>query len=156
MSTNKPHQRVGSVSNAHVGREFEEAAHRFWRRQGVHLKKEFPLNVGVSRKKKRRNFDLGSEGEKIVVECKSHRWTESDGEPVAKLVTWNESMYYFLICPKGYRRIFFVAKDYSRKRGCTLAEFYVKKYAHMIPKGVEIWEYDEKAKRGRCVHPEES
>ena len=157
MSTNKPHQRTGSVSNAHVGRKFEGDARKFLEEQGVHLdeKSPFPLDVGVSRKKKRRNFDLGSESEKVVVECKSHRWTKGDNMPSAKVTNWNEAMHYFLLCPGEYRKIFFVARDYNDRHGCTLAEYYIKHYYHLIPDDVEIWEYDEETREGRCVRPGE-
>jgi hypothetical protein len=30
----------------------------------------------------------------------------------------------------------------SRRRQCTLASYYIEKYGHMIPDGVEIWECD--------------
>ena len=155
MSDSKSHQRLDSDSNADAGSEFEQAAHRFWEGEGVHLDIKFPLQVGISVKKKNRNFDLGSESEKVVVECKSHRWTEGDNMPSAKITTWNESMYYFLLCPPGYRKIFFVARDYSRKRECTLAEYYIDHYYHLIPDDVEIWEYDEDGQEGRRVHPGE-
>ena len=34
----------------------------------------------------------------------------------------------------------------SAKRGETLANYYVRTYFHLIPVGVEIWEYDETVK----------
>lgn len=37
----------------------------------------------------------------------------------------------------------FVARDYSQKRKETLAEYYIRTYRHLIPQGVEFWEYDE-------------
>jgi hypothetical protein len=44
-------QRLGSISNTHVGREFEEAARLFFA------------------------VDLGSDDSPILVECKSFTWT---------------------------------------------------------------------------------
>jgi hypothetical protein len=52
-------------------------------------------------------------------------------------------MYYFLVAPSNYRKIMFVLKDFSSKHNETLAEYYLRRYAHLIPSKVEFWEYDE-------------
>jgi len=59
------------------------------------------------------------------------------------MAEWNEAMYYFYSAPAGYRKVFFTLKDYSPTRKETLTEYYVRTYSHMIPKDVEIWEFDE-------------
>ena len=56
---NKPNQRVGSISNSRVGADFERVALKFFARQGIELTRNFPLDVGLSGKK-RHYFDLGS------------------------------------------------------------------------------------------------
>lgn len=136
-------QRVGSVSNTHVGSDFEETAQRVFDSQGLHLVKAFSLPVGVGKKKKEHRFDLGSADHRIVVECKSHKWTVSGNVPSAKMTVWNEAMYYFAVAPEGYRKILFVLRDYSQKKNETLAEYYIRTHDHLIPNGVEIWEFDE-------------
>ena len=78
----------------------------------------------------------------MLVECKSHTWTKTDNVPSAKITVWNEAMYYFLLSPGGFRKILFVLRDFSEKRGESLAEYYVRNYSHLIPDDVEIWEYD--------------
>lgn len=100
--------------------------------------------IGI-RAKKIHKFDLGGEknGQAIIIECKSHRWTKGNNIPSAKLTVWNEAMYYFALSPDTYRKIFCVCKDYSAKRKMTLAEYYINTYYHLIPKDVEIYEYDE-------------
>jgi hypothetical protein len=141
----KPHQRKGSKSNSDVGARFEKKASKYFHKQGIELNNPFPLEVGVKgRTKKAHKFDLGSEAPKIVVECKSHTWTEGDKVPVAKMTTWNQAMYYFLLCPKGYRKVLFVKHDKRRTTGETLLGYYLKTYRHLIPKDVEFIEYDEK------------
>jgi hypothetical protein len=60
-------------------------------------------------------------------------------------------MYYFTVAPKGYRKILFVLRDYSEERGETLAEYYIRRYSHLIPNDVEICEYDEIGKNGKFV-----
>ena len=51
-------------------------------------------------------------------------------------------MYYFYIAPKKFRKVLFVLRDFSDKRGETLARYYVRNYGHMIPADVQILEYD--------------
>src|SRR5712691_10463635 len=104
---NKPHQRVGSVSNAHVGADFERVALEFFAKQGIVLSRHFRVKLGLS-KKKVHCFDLGTAHEKIIVECKSHRWTAGARVPSAKMTVWNEAMYYFYLAPSDYRKILFV------------------------------------------------
>jgi len=138
----KPFQRRGAKSNAHVGKEFERAAKDFFASQGLCLQKDISVSIGI-KEKKPHNFDLGNLNEKILVECKSHKWTEGTNVPSAKMTTWDQAMYLFFLTPTGYRKIFFVLKDYSPKRQETLADYYIRTKPNLIPKDVEIWEFDE-------------
>jgi len=141
---NQPHQRIGSKSNAHVGRDFELAAQKFFSSKGLELELNVKIPIGVCDLKKEHAFDLGCEFSNVLVECKSHKWTApNDNVPSAKLTVWNEAMYYFLLAPSGFRKIMFVLRHYSGKRKETLAEYYLRTYSHLIPKDVELWEYDE-------------
>lgn len=137
-------QRKGSISNTHVGNEFENLVRGYFKdRLKVELKKVFPLEIGISKLKKIHNFDLGTDiKSNIVIECKAHTWTEGGNVPSAKLTVWNEAMYYFYLAPNKYRKIFCIQKDYSEKRDKTLGGYYLDKYGHMIPSDVEIWEFD--------------
>jgi hypothetical protein len=140
----KPHQRIGSRSNAHVGRDFELAAQHFYASEGLALDLNMKLPVCIGDIKKIHAFDLGCLNEKVLVECKSHKWTApNDNVPSAKLTVWKEAMFYFIASPPNYRKIMFVLRDYSEKRKETLAEYYLRTYSHLIPEGVELWEYDE-------------
>ena len=100
------------------------------------------MRVGLA-KKKERKFDLGSNDPRVLVECKSHKWTGGGNVPSAKITVWNEAMYYFLLAPPGFRKVLFVLRDFSERRGESLAEYYVRHHSHLIPDDVEIWEYDE-------------
>ena len=51
-------------------------------------------------------------------------------------------MLYFLLAPKGFRKILFVLRDYSQRRRETLGQYYVRTHGHLIPDDVEILEYD--------------
>ena len=135
-------QRIGSTSNAQVGRDFESAALECFRKEGVSLRKNYSVRIGVSSKKERQ-FDLGSDNPLMLVECKSHKWTSGGNVPSAKITVWNEAMYFFLLAPREYRKVLFVLRDFNRGRGESLAEYYLRTYGHLIPDGVEILEYDE-------------
>jgi len=138
-----PFQRVGSSSNAQAGRDFENAAQTFFESQDLRLERDIKVPVGIEELKKDHVFDLGCKEKKILVECKSHKWTSGGNVPSAKMTVWNEAMYYFFAAPEGYRKIMFVLRDYSNKRKETLAEYYIRTYKHLIPGDVEIWEYNE-------------
>jgi hypothetical protein len=144
-------QRVGSTSNTQVGIDFESAAVQCLGAAGIRVTPRFAVSVGVGRVKKPHNFDFGSHQPPVLVECKCHRWTTGGNAPSAKLTVWNEAMYYFAIAPAGYRRILFVLRDHLAARGQTLAEYYLGRYSHLVPDGVEFWEFDEKEKRCRVL-----
>lgn len=141
-------QRVGAISNAHVGREFEEAALLYFHETGVHLQRDFVVPVGF-KKLKHKHFDLGSEDPPIIVECKSFTWTETGKSPSAKLYALNEVMLHFHAAPEKYRRILFVLKHL--RKDVSLANHYVKRYGHLIGKNVEVWEFDLDTKIAECV-----
>lgn len=135
-------QRAGSISNVHVGREFEEAGRVFFENEGISLTRNISVSIGVSTTKGIHIFDLGSEEPPALVECKSHTWTRGKNIPSAKITVWNEAMYYFYLAPSRYRKILFVLRDYSDKRQETLGAYYIRTKIHLIPDGVEFWEYD--------------
>lgn len=138
----KPNQRPGSVSNSQVGAAFEFVALDFFAKQGIKLTRNFPVDLGLSRKKVH-CFDLGASDPKVIVECKSHRWTAGANVPSAKMTIWNEAMYYFHLAPKEFRKVLFVLHDRRSKDGESLLKYYKRTYFHMIPEGVEFLEWDE-------------
>ena len=141
---NKPFQRVGSTSNAQVGKDFELAAQNFFSLAGIELERGIEVDIGIGQNnKKKHDFDLGCNTKKILVECKSHCWTAGHNIPSAKLTAWNEAMYYFYAAPRDYRKILFVLRDLRQGTGESLAKYYLRTYNHLIPDDVEIWEYDE-------------
>jgi len=144
LQVDKPFQRLGSKSNAHVGKDFELAAQSFFKsKEGLVLNRGLKVDVGIGGIKKAHAFDLGCLKQKVIVECKSHRWTSGANVPSAKLTVWNEAMYYFVASPAGFRKIMFVLYDFSKKRKETLARYYIRTYKHLIPNDVEFWEYKE-------------
>jgi len=134
-------QREGSISNSHVGREFESIAQNHLTEIGIPVHLGFSIPIGINTKKKH-VFDLGCDNPKVIVECKSHRWTSGNNVPSAKMTVWNEVMYYFSLVSDDYRKIMFVLRDYSPQRKETLTEYYLRNHHHLIPSSVEFWEYN--------------
>lgn len=147
---NNTFQRKGSTSNASVGISFENLTADFFSKKGLALVSPFPLEIGLHKKKKH-NFDFGDISKKVIIECKSHCWTETDNIPSAKITTWDQAMFYFLLAPNEYRKIFFVQRDYSERRKETLADYYLRTKFHLIPQDVEIWEFDINQKIANCL-----
>jgi hypothetical protein len=139
----KAHQRIGSISNAHVGADFEKTALMFFEKQGKILSRNFPIDIGISTKKKQHCFDLGSSSPPTIVECKSHRWTAGSKVPSAKMTTWNEAMFYFHLAPKEFKKVLFTLHDKRQTTGETLVSYYKRTYSHLIPEGVQFLEFDE-------------
>ncbi|MGI9392570.1 MAG: hypothetical protein ACR2N8_03435, partial [Parvibaculales bacterium] len=82
------HQRKESTSNAHAGSDFEQAVKIFFEEeQSLQLEYGIAVEIGVGERKKIHKWDLGCDNKKILIECKSHKWTESDKMPSAKLTT---------------------------------------------------------------------
>ena len=144
---NNRYQRKDASSNTQAGKDFEIAAKKFFeKKQKLLLDRSFPMHIGVGKQKKEHEFDLGCGKQKIIVECKSHRWTEGNKVPSAKMTKWNEAMYCFALAPRKYRKIMFVLRHFSEQRNETLAAYYLRTYFHLIPIDVEFWEYDETTK----------
>jgi hypothetical protein len=139
MDTNN-FQRLGVVSNAHAGNEFENLVCEHFMGLGLRLVRGFQVPVGIGEIKKQRKFDWGSEDPPILIECKSHAWTVGGNIPSAKMTVWNEAMYYFYMVPEKYRKVLFTLR--SVREETSLATYYIKCNGHLIPRGVEIWEYD--------------
>ena len=80
-------QREGAISNAQIGREFEERARGVLAEHDLDLIFNYTLAVGVASEKKEHAFDLGSEDPKVIVECKAQTWTAGNKVPSAKMKT---------------------------------------------------------------------
>lgn len=132
--------RSSAANRARLGRAFEDLALNFFYARGVSLWADFLVPIGVAARKKTHRFDLGSEDPAVIVECKAHTWTLGGNMPSAKMTVWNEAMYYFHVAPKRYRKILFVLKHLRGDE--SLAAYYLRAYEHLIPDGVELWEYD--------------
>lgn len=143
---------MANKDNPKKGALFEKAVGRFLDSQGIHVRRSFPVPIGVGDIKRPRKFDLGSDTPKIVVECKSHSWTEGGNAPSAKMAVWNEAMYYFSLLPDDYRKMMFVLLSRFDPESETLLTYYIRRFSHLIPHGVEIWEFDATLGIAQPVH----
>ena len=139
MST---HQRKNASSNTAVGADFEELIYSHMIPTYPTLVRPFWLPIGYLQQKPHK-FDFGCQDQKIIVECKSHTWTESGNIPSAKLTTWDQAMLYFFLSPRSYKKIFAVRRDLNPHTKESLAEYYIRTHFHVIPDEVEFWEADE-------------
>lgn len=139
MST---HQRKNALSNTRVGIDFEELTLKYFKKSIPDIQKPFWIPIGHIEQKQHK-FDLGSAKHKVIIECKSHTWTEGGNVPSAKLTTWDQAMLYFFLAPRKYRKIFVVKKDLNPKTKEPLASYYIRTHSHVIPDEVEFWEVDE-------------
>lgn len=144
------HQRRNALSNTAVGADFEELVHSLLTASYPSLIQPFWLPIGHLNQKQHK-FDLGCREQKVIVECKSHTWTESGNIPSAKLTTWDQAMLYFYLAPRSYKKIFAVKRDLNPKTDESLAEYYVRTHFHVVPDEVEFWEIDEMRSRIRQV-----
>ena len=133
-------QREGSISNAHVGRDFEARARTVLEAHGIPLEVNHKVFCGLGNDKKMHTFDLGSDQPLVIVECKSQIWTAGDKVPRAKMKNWVEAMFYFHIAPPMYRKIFFVEQSLRIRTGESLLAYFRRTQSHMIPPDVEFWE----------------
>jgi hypothetical protein len=141
---------MANADNPRTGAEFERLVQAFFAGQGLSLVPKLGVPVGIGTAKKVHRFDLGSETPPVLVECKCHVWTEGGNAPSAKLTVWNEAMLYFACAPEKYRKIMVVQRSL---RGLeSLAEHYLKRYRHLVPTRVEIWEFDPATTQGRLLH----
>ena len=138
-------QRKGATDNTTVGRRFEKKVERCLVKSGFKPVAGFPLAIGTGAVKKNHRFDFGDESNKTIIECKAHTWTESGNVPSAKMTTWDQAMYFFFLASNGYRKMLVVQLDRNTRRNQTLGEYYINTKPHLIPSGVEIWEYNEKS-----------
>ena len=133
---------MGNADNPGLGAAFEVTAQRILASEGIVVSRGFPIEVGVwARDQRPHKFDLGSHHPAVLVECKAHTWTTGRNAPSAKLAVWNEAMHYFRCAPARFRKIFFVLRDLRDDE--SLAAHYLKRFGHLVPHDVEIWEYDQ-------------
>ena len=144
-------QRKGAISNAHAGRDFEKLCGTFFESLCLDLTAGFGVPIGYSAKKIHK-FDFGSKKPAVLMECRSNTWTEGGKSPSAKIRGINETMLHFHLASKRYRKMLVMLKHAHPTRSITLAAYYISTQRHLIPNGVEIWEFDLDTLKGGRLH----
>ena len=145
---------MANKDNPKKGADFESAVERFLCAQKIQVRRNFSVLIGAGANKRPRKFDLGSDDPKVVVECKSHAWTEGHNAPSAKMAVWNEAMYYFSMVPNDHRKMFFVLLSRRKGEGESLAHYYLRRFSHLVAHGVEIWELDMDSETAKRINSE--
>ena len=87
-------------------------------------------------------FDLVSEDESIIIECKCYKWTDGGNVPSAKLATLDEAILYLKSVCKPAKKIIAMYCATNEKRGLTLAEYFCQKKNHLLD-DISVWEIDD-------------
>lgn len=146
---------MANKDNPIAGAKFEKMCHEYMTKHGVELVHSCSLKIRANKKYGYHKFDFVSKKANIIVECKSHAWTESGNTPSAKMAVWNEAMYYFSLLPKSHLKILFVKKSINKNNKKSLAEQYVISNEHLIPYNTVIWEFDVLKKKHKQIYPEQ-
>lgn len=127
--------------NPGVGKKFQNRVLSIAReRFGTNFIEEHPIQVGKPAKNHR--FDVVSEDNKIVIECKCYTWTNGNNVPIAKMATLNAAVLYMLWLPEDTHKIFAMKKDVRHRTSETLAGYYCRTHGHLLG-DIEVWEIDE-------------
>ena len=127
------------MTNTFKGSKFEEVTKLLLEEYlQEKLEEQKKVEIGFEEKREHR-FDLGSLN--CLIECKAYEWTEKNNIPSAKFSTLRETLYYFFLAPKEYRKIL-VLKKSGIKNGETVLDYFMRLNYHLIPKDIEIFEID--------------
>lgn len=127
------------MTNTFKGSKFEEVTKLLLEEYlQEKLEKQKKVEIGFEEKREHR-FDLGNSN--YLIECKAYEWTKDNNSPSAKLSTLRETLYYFFLAPKNYKKIL-VLKKSGVKNGETVLDYFIRLNYHLIPRDVEIFEID--------------
>ncbi len=126
--------------NPKVGKDFELAV-KGWLEKEYNQPFELYKKIKIGNPPKEHSFDIQSKNASIVAECKCYTWTESGNVPCAKLVCLNEAAFFLSFLPKETKKYIVMKKSIHKKRTETLAEYYYRRYYHLL-NDIHILEYD--------------
>lgn len=86
-------------------------------------------------------FDIVSTSSKIAIECKRYTWTETGNVPSAKMGFVNEAAFFLSFLPTEYEKYIVMLYSYHKKRKVTLAEYYYRRYQHLLG-DIKVAEYN--------------
>ena len=143
MSKNSEH--------SHIGATFQRLV-RDWFGNKYDQAFELEKKIAIGNPPKDHKFDIVCTERKIAIECKRYTWTKSWNVPSAKMGFTNEAVFYLSFLPDEYTKYIVMYYSYYSKRAETLAEYYYRRYKHLIG-DVHILEYnpEDNTMRDLCV-----
>lgn len=93
------------------------------------LSNPFQVEIGYNIKKNHK-FDLGNSN--YVIECKNYEWTKNNNNPSGKISTLRETLFYFTLAPKNYKKIL-VLKRSKLKNNETILDYFTRLNRYLIP-----------------------
>lgn len=131
---------MGNDSHTNAGKDFQlmtsVTACKYFGKRFIEEKA-----VLIGNPPKEHRFDLVSEDNQIVIECKNYKWTEGNNIPSAKLSTINEAVLYMRNLPDKTHKILTLKKDVRPSTAESLAEYYCRINGHLL-NDIEVWEID--------------
>lgn len=126
--------------NPKVGKQFQIKVANFFSKCSNH---DFQIEkkIAIGNPSKLHSFDIVSNDNNSVIECKCYSWTETGNVPSAKMGFVNEAAFYLSFLPDDVEKIIIMAKSTHPKRSETLAQYYFRTNRHLIGK-IKIMEYD--------------
>ena len=130
--------------NPRIGKAFEKAVKK-WAVDyyDCGFNEEQPVDIGNPARPHK--FDLVSQDSKIIIECKCYTWTDGGNVPSAKLATLDEAVLYLRSVTSSATKVIAMKKDYNKKKGITLADYFCDKKGHLL-EDIKVVEFDEEGK----------
>ncbi|MBE5959129.1 MAG: hypothetical protein E7254_09760 [Lachnospiraceae bacterium] len=133
---------MSNSDNPGNGAEFQKQVFEwFSRRYNSSFELEKVIEIGEP--KTGHKYDIANEDNTMVIECKRYTWTESGNSPSAKLGVLNEAAFFLSYLPVDCEKYIVMAKAIHPSRDESLAEYYYRRYKHLlIPKNIKLAEFD--------------
>ena len=129
------------------GRDFQRlAADVIGRRLNTHFQLDQPIKIGRPRKAHR--FDLVSDDQRHIGECKNYTWTKTGNMPSAKMAFLNEAVLYLSLLPSEVHTFIALRLHRHERRNETLGAYYRRTYLHLLS-GLTIYEIDVESREVR-------
>ena len=126
--------------NPKVGKDFELLVNE-WFEKEYDQSFELYKKIKIGNPPKEHCFDISNQKASVVAECKCYTWTETGNVPSAKMACLNEAVFYLSFLPQKTIKYVVMPKSIHSKRTETLAEYYYRRYCHLL-NDIQILEYD--------------
>ena len=129
--------RMSNSDNPRKGAEFQQwVMEWFSNRFNKKFEPEVKIPIGSDlldpSDYKPHKFDIVSDDQSIIIECKRYTWTETNNVPSAKMGFTNEAAFYLSLAKRSHKKYIAMIKSYNPKRKETLAEYYYRTNKHLL------------------------